>query len=83
MARIAYVQKADASPEVRAIYREIESKFQLPEVVNTIKILAHTPELMPPILSFVGQILGAPGRLTPRLRDLVSLRVSRVNECHY
>lgn len=83
MARIKYIQKADASPEVQAVYREIESTFQVPEVVNTIKILAHTPELMQPVLNFVGQILRSPGRLEPRLRDLVSFRVSRVNECHY
>ena len=83
MARIPYIEKADASPEVQAIYREIENRFQMPEVVNTIKILAHTPELMQPVLNFVGQILRAPGRLEPRLRELVSLRVSRVNECHY
>lgn len=83
MARIPYIEKADASPEVQVIYREIENKFQIPEAVNTIKILAHTPELMPHLLGFAGQILGGPGRLEVRLRELVSLRVSRVNECHY
>jgi alkylhydroperoxidase family enzyme len=83
MARVPYIQKADAPPEVRAIYEDIEKKFQMPEVVNTIKILAHTPDLMPPVLNFVGRLLGAPGRLGVRLRDLISLRVSRINACHY
>jgi len=29
MARIDYLQKADASPEVRAIYQELENRFQM------------------------------------------------------
>lgn len=83
MARIDYIEKKTAPAEVQAIYNEIEKKFDVPEIVNAVKIFAHTPELMPHVLGFAGQILGGPGRLEPRLRELVSLRVSRINECRY
>jgi hypothetical protein len=76
MARINYIEKTDAPAEVKAIYDEIEKKFAMPEVVNAVKIFAHTPELMPHVLGFAGQILNGPGRLGTRIREVISLRVS-------
>jgi AhpD family alkylhydroperoxidase len=44
--------------------------------------LANVPELMEPMLSFVNTVLG-PTSLDPRLKEIVILRVSSVNGCHY
>jgi 4-carboxymuconolactone decarboxylase len=44
--------------------------------------LANVPELMEPMLSFVNTIFG-PTSIDPRLKEIVILRVSSANGCHY
>jgi AhpD family alkylhydroperoxidase len=44
--------------------------------------LANVPELMEPMLSFVDTVLG-PTSIEPRLKEIVILRVSSANGCHY
>ena len=44
--------------------------------------LANVPELAGPALDFLGTVYG-PTRLDPRLKEIVILRVSAANDCHY
>jgi alkylhydroperoxidase family enzyme len=76
MPRVAYVELETASPEVREIYETaLRGK---PGSVQ--KILAHRPELLKNFLAFYASV----GRsLDRRLYELVYIRVSMINQCHY
>jgi hypothetical protein len=45
MARIPYVQKETAPPEVRELYDNFASQFKLRDVPNVVKALANSPQL--------------------------------------
>ena len=75
MARVSYVKGDRASPEVREIY---EKTLRGPDNVH--KILAHRPEMMKNFLPFYGSV----GRsLERRVYEMVYIRVSLINACHY
>ncbi len=76
MARVSYIQPADASPEVKQIYDE-KLKGQ---PGNIQKALAHQPKILDAFLGFYGSI----GRsLEKRLYELIYIRVSIINGCQY
>lgn len=76
MARIALIQPEDASPEVKEIY---EQKLK-GKPGNAQKAMAHRPEMLKGFLGFYPTV----GRsLERRLYELIYIRVSMINECHY
>jgi len=76
MARVSYVELETATPEVRDIYEKtLGSK---PGSVQ--KILAHRPEMLKNFLAFYASVGRA---LERRLYEMVYIRVSMINECHY
>jgi uncharacterized peroxidase-related enzyme len=76
MARISLIASESASPEVRQIYdTTLRGKPG-----NVQKALAHRPEMLKNFLSFYASV----GRsLDRKLYELIYLRVSLINECHY
>ena len=76
MARVSYVERENASPEVHAIYEEkLKGK---PGSVQ--KAMAHRPHALQSFLDFYGSV----GRsLERRLYEMVYLRVSMLNQCFY
>src|SRR5271166_301362 len=76
MARINLVAPEDASPEVREIYdTTLRGKPG-----NVQQVLAHRPEMLKNFLSFYASV----GRsLDRKLYELIYLRVSLINGCHY
>ena len=76
MARIALIEPEAASPEVKEIY---EQKLK-GKPGNIQKALAHRPEMLKNFLSFYASV----GRsLERKLYELVYIRVSLINQCHY
>jgi uncharacterized peroxidase-related enzyme len=76
VARVSLVAPEDASPEVREIYE----KTLRGKPGNVQKALAHRPEMLKNFLSFYASV----GRsLDRKLYELIYLRVSFINECHY
>ena len=76
MARVSYVEIDRASEEVREIY---EQKLK-GKPGNIQKALAHRPELLKNFLPFYASV----GRsLERRLFELLYIRVSMLNNCHY
>ncbi len=76
MARISLIEKNSASPEVREIYdNTLRGKPG-----NVQKALAHRPEMLKSFLPFYASV----GRsLDRKLYELVYLRISFINGCHY
>jgi len=76
MARIGLVTQENASPEVREIYE----KTLRGKPGNAQKALAHRPEMLKNFLPFYASV----GRsLDRKLYELIYIRVSLINGCHY
>jgi uncharacterized peroxidase-related enzyme len=76
MARISLVSSETASPEVQEIYE----KALRGKPGNAQKALAHRPELLKNFLGFYASV----GRsLDRKLYELIYIRVSLINGCHY
>ena len=76
MARVSLVEPQNASPEVQQIYEHrLRGK---PGSVH--KAMAHNPQALTPFLSFYA---AAGASLDRRLWELVYLRISFLNNCHY
>jgi uncharacterized peroxidase-related enzyme len=76
MARISLISPETAPPEVREIY---ETTLR-GKPGNVQKALAHRPEMLKNFLSFYASV----GRsLDRKLYELIYLRVSFINACHY
>ena len=76
MARISLIAPEGASPEVRAIYdATLRGKPG-----NIQKALAHRPEMFKNFLNFYASV----GRsLDRKLYEMIYIRVSLINRCHY
>ena len=76
MARIALIAPETAAPEVKEIYE----KMLRGKPGNAQKALAHRPEMLKNFLTFYASV----GRsLDRKLYELIYLRVSLINGCHY
>jgi uncharacterized peroxidase-related enzyme len=76
MARISLIGPESANPEVKEIYE----KTLRGKPGNAQKALAHRPEMLKGFLSFYASV----GRsLDRKLYELIYLRVSLINRCHY
>jgi uncharacterized peroxidase-related enzyme len=76
MARLSYVELEQASPEVREVYEKaLKGK---PGSVQ--KLIAHRTEVLKNFLPFYASVGRA---LDRRLYELVYIRVSMMNGCHY
>jgi len=76
MARISLIAPEAASPEVHAIY---ETTLR-GKPGNVQRALAHRPEMLKNFLTFYASV----GRsLDRKLYELIYLRVSLINACHY
>jgi uncharacterized peroxidase-related enzyme len=76
MARISLVTPEDAAPDVKEIYE----KTLRGKPGNVQKALAHRPEMLKNFLPFYASV----GRsLERKLYELIYLRVSLINGCHY
>jgi uncharacterized peroxidase-related enzyme len=76
MARIALIQPEEASPGVKEIY---EQKLK-GKPGNAQKVMAHRPDMLKGFLGFYPTV----GRsLDRKLYELIYIRVSMINECHY
>ena len=76
MARVPYVEPEGASPEVREIYE----KSLGGKPGSVFKLLAHRPEMLKHFLAFYGSVGRA---LERRVYEMVYIRVSMINGCHY
>ena len=80
MARIPLMEPEHASPEVRALYGEMESiGFPL---FNVFKVFGNNAGLLAGMIQIAKALYGNP-QLSPRLRELAYLRASQLNACHY
>src|SRR5579863_9032565 len=76
MTRISLVEPESATPEIKEIYE----KTLRGKPGNAQKVLAHRPEMLKNFLGFYASV----GRsLDRKLYELIYIRVSLINGCHY
>ena len=76
------IEYADASPEVRAVFDDIKTSRNLPDVNNFWKYLANDPRTLRRTWESVKEVM-APGALDPVVKEMVYLAVSVTNNCGY
>jgi AhpD family alkylhydroperoxidase len=78
----APVEYQDASPAVRAVYDDIKTTRNLPDVNNFWKYLARDPVTLKRTWDSVKEIM-SPGALDPLTKEMIYLAVSVTNGCAY
>jgi AhpD family alkylhydroperoxidase len=82
MATLGFIEYAQASTEVRAIYDDIMATRQTDWINNFWKALAHDPATLRRTWQSVKAIM-APGALDPLTKEMVYLAISASNQCGY
>ena len=80
MAKIPYVEREKASPEIKALYDQVQSKLGL--VPNVVKAMANSPVLLQGFMPFLGAALG-PSAVDAPLKELAIITTSKLNGCSY
>jgi AhpD family alkylhydroperoxidase len=82
MATLGFIEYADASAEVRAVYDDIMATRQTDYINNFWKALAHDPVTLRRTWESLKQVMAA-GSLDPLTKEMVYLAVSASNQCGY
>jgi len=82
MSNNSFVEYADASPEVRAVYDDIMATRGTDWINNFWKALARDPVTLRRTWESVKEIM-APGALDPLTKELIYVAVSVTNQCAY
>jgi AhpD family alkylhydroperoxidase len=77
-----FIEEADASPEVKAVYEDIKSTRKVDWINNFWKVLANDPATLKRTWEDLKQVMG-PGRLDPVVKEMLYLAVSMTNSCDY
>jgi AhpD family alkylhydroperoxidase len=76
------IEYADATPEVRAVFDDIKTTRNVPDVNNFWKALAHDPVTLKRTWESVKQVM-ASGALDQVTKEMIYLAVSVSNGCGY
>src|ERR1700739_4951612 len=82
MALVKFIEYADASPEVRAVYDDIMATRKTDWINNFWKALASDPVTLRRTWESIKQIM-APGAIDALTKEMVYLAVSATNQCGY
>ena len=82
MALMPFIEEADASPEVKAVYEDIKATRKVDWINNFWKALANDPATLKRTWESIKQVK-APGALDPAVKEMIYLAVSISNGCAY
>jgi AhpD family alkylhydroperoxidase len=82
MATLGFIEYAEASPEVRAVYDDIMRTRGTDWINNFWKALAHDPATLRRTWESIKQIM-SPGALDALTKEMIYLAVSVSNQCPY
>src|SRR5579864_3303932 len=83
MAALGFIEYADASPEVRAVYDDIMVTRQVDWINSFWKALAHDPATLKRTWESIKQIMSPGGALDPLVKEMIYVAVSATNQCPY
>lgn len=76
------IKMEDASPAVRAVYDDICTTRNVPDINNFWKYLANEPRMLAHVWSSLKDLMG-PGALDPLTKELIYTAISMSNNCDY
>ena len=76
------IEYANASPEVRAVFDDIKTSRNVPDVNNFWKYLANDEKTLRRTWDSIREVM-APGALDPLVKELIYVAVSVTNNCGY
>lgn len=80
MDRIRRLSPADADPQSAALLKTfLEERGNIPNMFRTI---AHRPPILSSLLAHFRSVMG-PGSVSVPLKEMLVVRVSKINGCHY
>jgi uncharacterized peroxidase-related enzyme len=80
MSRISRLDRGEVTPEMAALYDKV---FALRgNVPNMFRVMAHRPEIFSTMQAHFGAVLNT-GTLSTKLKELIIVRTSQVNETPY
>jgi len=79
-ARLPRLSAAEIAPELRPTFDAfVASRGKVP---NLFRVAAHRPAIAATLAAHLDAVMG-PGEVPVLLKELISVRVSRINECDY
>ncbi len=82
MATVSLIEYGDASPAVQAVFDDIKTTRNVPDVNNFWKALANHPELLRRTWESLREVM-APGALDAVTKEMIYVAVSIANGCEY
>jgi AhpD family alkylhydroperoxidase len=82
MTRLDPIDYADASPEVRAVFDDIKTTRDVPDVNNFWKYLARDPALLKRTWESVKEVM-RDGALDALTKEMIYVAISVTNGCNY
>ena len=80
MGRITRLSTGQVAPDIQHLFRSfLEERGNIPNMFRTV---AHRPELLTTMLAHFRAVMGA-GTVPVALKEMLAVRVSRLNECDY
>ncbi len=76
------IEYADAAADVRAVFDDIKTKRNVPDVNNFWKYLANDPVTLKRTWASLQEVMG-PGALDPLVKEMIYIAVSVANGCQY
>ncbi|HKV54088.1 MAG TPA: hypothetical protein VJN94_05535 [Candidatus Binataceae bacterium] len=82
MARVPYIEKSAAAPEVQKLFEGFETQFGVRGVPNVAKALANSPGLATKVFPLANYFMNQ-SALDRRIRELAVLMLMKRCECEY
>ena len=83
MALMPFIEEADASPEVKAVYDDIKATRNVDWINNFWKVLANDPATLKRTWEDLKQVMAPGTALDPLVKELLYVAVSITNNCEY
>lgn len=80
MARVKLIQEDEAPPEIKALYQQIEDNGA--RIMNFYRVVANSPGVARNAIR-LGNSLFRKTELSPKLRELIIMRIARLCGCEY
>lgn len=81
--KIAFVEDADATGEVAAIYDEWRASSGRQQMPGILKCFSHRPDFLRQVIDFSNTVHFSEGHLSRRIKEAIASHVSYLNRCPY
>ncbi|HET9804776.1 MAG TPA: hypothetical protein VFP96_16155 [Candidatus Acidoferrum sp.] len=81
--KISFVEDADATGDVAAVYDEWRSQSGRQQMPGILKCFSHRPDFLRQVMDFSNTVHFSEGHLTRRIKEAIASYVSYLNRCPY